>query len=49
MLQSVSASQTNTDKELANLEKEIYEIQEKINKDAPPSAYRGAGGYGHCF
>jgi hypothetical protein len=38
-----------TNKKLANLEKEIYEVQEKINKDAPRSAYRGAGGSGHCF
>lgn len=35
-----------TDKELARLEKEINELQEKIYNDAPRTAY---GGYGHCF
>lgn len=38
-----------TDRELAQLEKEMYELQEKIYKDAPRTAYRGAGGYGYCF
>ncbi len=34
---------------LAKLEKKIYELQEKIYKDVPRSASRGAGGYGHCL
>ncbi len=38
-----------TTKTLAKLEKEIYELQEKIYKNAPRTAYRGYGGYGHCF
>jgi hypothetical protein len=38
-----------TTKTLTKLEKEIYELQEKIYKDAPRTAYRGYGGYGHCF
>lgn len=37
-----------TTKTLAKLEKEIYELQEKIYKDAPRKAFWG-GGYGHCF
>jgi hypothetical protein len=39
---------TTTEK-LSTLEKELYAIQEKINEQAPKTAYRGNGGYGHCF
>jgi hypothetical protein len=38
-----------TTKTLAKLEKEIYELQEKIYEDAPRTPYRDRGGYGHCF
>ena len=38
-----------TNKTLANLEKEITGIQEKLYENAPRTAFRGAGGYGQCF
>ena len=33
---------------LAQLEKEISELQEGIFKNAPRNTYRGSGGYGYC-
>lgn len=38
-----------TTETLAKLEQEIHKFQEKIYEQAPRIAYRGYGGYGHCF
>lgn len=38
-----------TTETVTKLEKEINELQEKLNEKAPSTAYGRFGGYGHCL